>query len=102
MKTTIKGYVLWVNDSWMKEPHFELWPSDVSRCSPNKAFIKEQDFEVEIPDDFDPVPGQIDALREKQTELRAEMQVKLNNLEEQIQRLLCIEYKPTDDERGDK
>lgn len=50
--------------------------------------------DVDVPDDFDPVPAQVGALRAKKQEILAEASVKAANIDEQISRLTCIEHKP--------
>jgi hypothetical protein len=93
MKVTIKGIIHW-QDSGYTPPQFRLWPQDMSSCGPEYVPIQPHEMEVEIPDDFDPRPKQVEILRQKKKEVLAAAQEKVNNLEEQIQRLLCIEFKP--------
>jgi len=73
------------------EPTFRLYPFDMSRhgC----ALIGERTVEVDVPEEFDPKPALINALREEQAEIRAEAQGKVNRIEERIQSLLCLENK---------
>lgn len=94
MKKTIKAYLIWTMHSWMKEPEIAFWPGDVSSSGPEHVLLKEMDIEVDLPDDFDPTPHQIKMLKAKKKQILAEAHVKAENIEEQIQRLLCIEYKP--------
>lgn len=94
MKTTIKAFLHWHKYDWEDSPRFQLYPTDMTSCGPEYVPIKEIEVEVEIPDDFDPAPQQIAALRAKKQEIQANAQVQANNIEEQIQRLLAIEFKP--------
>ncbi len=94
MKVPVKGYVVWRNEESFPEPRFETWPSDMSGIGPTHIGVVPLELEVEIPDDFDPIPEQVAILRKKKQEVMAQAQQRVNNLEEQIQRLLCIEYKP--------
>ena len=59
------------------------------------TMVKEIYVEFDEPAYKDVVAGTVQAMREKQAELRAEVNTKVANIEEQIQRLLCIENKPT-------
>lgn len=55
------------------------------------TMVKEIYVEFDEPAYKDVVAGTVQAMREKQAELRAEVNTKVANIEEQIQRLLCIE-----------
>ena len=94
MKANIKAVVHWRKWEWENEPVYIINPSDLSRVDPCYVPVREIEIEVEIPDDFDPRPQQIEALRKEKQRILAEAEVKATNIEEQIQRLLCIEYKP--------
>lgn len=54
----------------------------------------DQDFEIEIPDDFDLTPIEIAQLQEAKKAVQAACNKKLMEIEEEIQKLLCIEHKP--------
>jgi hypothetical protein len=53
--------------------------------------VREHSVEVEIPDDFDPRPLQVAALDKEIAAVRAEFTARINQLQEQKSRLLCIE-----------
>lgn len=65
---------------------------DMSGCGYTALDTVEVEFTVPPRDVM--VNGAIAAFRQKQREIRAEAEVKAKNIEEQIQRLLCIEHKP--------
>lgn len=88
MKITAKGVLHW------HEGDFTIFRTAMSSCGPNYVPIREVECEFEIPDDFDPRPKQIEALRDHKQKILAETNVKVNNIEEQIQALLAIEHKP--------
>ena len=94
MKITLKSVLHWHKYSWQDESEYQLYPSDMSTCGPEYVPIKEVEVEVEIPADFDPAPQQIAALKQKKQEILAEAHIKAENIEQQIQSLLCIEHKP--------
>lgn len=93
MKITIKGFIFWQKYDWQDAPSFVHREFDASN---DKDMIKvcPHDIEVEIPNDFDPVPGQVEKMRAEKQRILAEAHVKAQNIEQQIQELLCIEYKP--------
>jgi hypothetical protein len=94
MKVTMDVFVIWNADEIYGKPHFEAWSCDVSSSNPKYALACRTNVEVDIPDDFDPVPGRVKAMRDKKQEILATAQMQANNIEEQIQKLLCIEFKP--------
>ena len=94
MKVTIKGFVHWHKYLWDENPEYQFYACDMSDMGPDYVLIMPHEFNVDIPDDFDPRPRQIEVLRAKKQQILAETQQKVNNIEDQIQRLLCIEHKP--------
>jgi hypothetical protein len=94
MKVTVKSFLHWHKYDWEEKSSFQLWRSDMSRDGPDYVCLGEREFEVDVPDDFDPRPHQVAALREAKQRVLAEAQAKANNIEDQIQRLLCLEFKP--------
>ena len=53
--------------------------------------ILSQEIEMEVPEGFDPTQPHIDMLKAEKQRLAGEAQIKMNNLDEQIQSLLAIE-----------
>lgn len=94
MKATLNMNLYWVQYENSK-PQLSLYDSpNMGEASPYWTLVREMEIDVEAPDDFDPRPQQIAALRAKKQEVLAETQAKVNNIEEQITRLLAIEHKP--------
>lgn len=99
MNVTIEAFVTYHKYEWEQEPTYTLDCSDMSTVSPDYVTIRKQAFEVDLPDDFDPRPLQIEALRKEKVKVLAEAAAKATNIEEQIQRLLCLEApKPEEEE----
>lgn len=94
MKTKLKAFLVWHKYDWQEKPQYQLNASDMSGCGPEWIAVSENEYDVEIPDDFDPAPQQIKILRAAKDEILAKAHVQAENIEEQIQRLLCIEHKP--------
>ncbi len=95
MKVTITGFIYWHKYSWEDTPaYWHIQSESMGGVDPDYSLVMPHDFEVDIPDDFDPIPGRIDSMRKVKDKILADAQVQANNIEEQIQRLLCIEYKP--------
>jgi len=92
MKVTVKGFLHWRKYEWETAPTYLLL-SHHSTNDPDYAYISDHEFEVEIPDDFDPIPVKIGILRKEKQRIQAEAHVKAENIKQQIQELLCIEDK---------
>ena len=94
MKTTVKTYLYHVQYDWDDAVHYKLDSSEtMAQASPHWAMIRECHFEVDIPDDFDPVPQKVANLKAAKDEVLAKAHVQAQNIEDQIQRLLCLEHK---------
>ena len=94
MKVIVKGCLLWHYDQWREAPAFVINEHDFSTVNPEYALVRKVELEMDVPDDFDPRPLQVESLRKKKQEVLAEAQMMANNIDEQINRLLAIEFKP--------
>ena len=63
MKATIKGHITHTKYAWDDKPTFSFYTFDAS--DEHTVNVMEHEFEIEVPDDFDPRPGKIAALKEK-------------------------------------
>ena len=93
MKQTIKG-VLAMEDGVVK--FFPNWHKGMFKNGVmndalwNLIFIKEHEFEYELPADFDPIKPQIAALDAKEKELTFQYNQALNHIKVKRQELLAI------------
>jgi len=86
---------LHVRMDWRNEPEYNAYQTDMSG---NKYFgslvtKKTIDVEFDIPDDFNVNDELVKTLRKQQKTIQADAQMKLTQIEERIQSLLCIEHK---------
>lgn len=60
------------------------------------SFVKivDHSFVIEIPEDFDPVPGQIAALNEKKRLLRVKLADELREIDDRLSKLQAITFEP--------
>lgn len=91
-KHTVTGFVHCNTDDWSGKVSYSIWPFDMSKSCEDRPLVGEQSFEVEVPDDFNPVPAQIAALEEKKRQLRVKLSDELARLDERISKLSCIEH----------
>lgn len=101
MKQTAKTFVFMCEHSIFSPTDYthttvwrpECWPCKVDEHD-TRVFIGEQTVDVDIPDDFDPVPGQVAALKAKQAEALELYQRTVAEINERLQKLLAITNAP--------
>ena len=94
MRSVVKGYVYmeheYVDGDWSKK----RWIPSIWRCkltdSTDRIFIGEQRFEVDVPDDFNPVPVQIEALEKQREAATTEHLQRLSEINEKISKLTAL------------
>lgn len=90
MKVTIKGYVTCTQYGWDDKPTFSFYGFDPTGYDTSTVKVMEHEFEVEVPDDFDPRPGQVAALKAQKEQIQAEFAAKVKQIDDQINSLLAI------------
>lgn len=94
-KHTITGFITFEKRPYMDKGQvgFHTYrPS--AEYFPHTAVVAEHSFEVEVPDDFNPVPDLVANLEEQKRLARLELAQKLARIDEQISKLTCIEFVP--------
>lgn len=91
MKVTVKGYLHQCQYPWMSEPEFVLL-STIFKNNADYVLMRQEpyEFEVEVPDNFDPRPQQIAALEEQKRILQAEFAQSVAKIDDQIKKYLAI------------
>ena len=91
MKKTLKGFLHMSTDSWDRN-ELLFYKADMSDYESVRAvMIKPMEIEVDLPDDFDPRPAQIAALKAKQTKAAAEFHARNTEIMRQINELQALE-----------
>ena len=90
MKVTIKGFVTCTQYAWDDKPTFSFYTFDPTGYDSSCVKVMEHQFEVEVPDNFDPRPGQVAALEAKKKQIEAEFAAKVKQINDQINSLLAI------------
>lgn len=92
-KYTVEGFITYEKQSWRDKPDISWsvydptgkdWTDAVAVCA--------HSIEVEVPDDFNPVPQMVAALEEQKRQERLKLAQKLAELDEKISKLTCIEH----------
>jgi len=90
MKVTIKGFITCQQYDWDDKPTFSFYGFDPTSYDSSTVKVMEHEFEVEVPDNFDPRPGQVAALKEKKERMQAEFASKVKEIDDRINSLLAI------------
>jgi hypothetical protein len=90
MKITIKGYVTCTQYTWDDKPTYSFYGFDPTGYDSSTVKVMEHEFEVEVPDNFDPRPGQVAALEAKKEEMRADFAKRVKDIDDKINSLMAI------------
>jgi len=90
MKVKIKGFVTYNNLFGGDEFNFTSFDPRKYDAGAT-VFVKEHAFEVEVPDNFDPRPAQVEALKKQRETVQAQFAKRVMEIDTQIQSLLALE-----------
>lgn len=97
-KHTVTGYLVMSHDyDWTANRNFEKqWRPRVMHYKGDDAedriFIREMPIEVEVPDDFDPIPKQVAAMEAEKRAALAEYQQKVAEINERLSKLQALTF----------
>lgn len=95
MKKNVHAYLFmsydYLPDYSGKEWRPDVWHRKVDE-NESRMFIREIDFEVDIPDDFNPIPKQVAVLEKKKREALEQYQRAVADINERLSKLLAIEH----------
>jgi hypothetical protein len=94
-KQTIKAFVHFQQEVWMDKPQFSIDCCDMS--SHGYVLVGSQEFEVSIPDDFNPVAQQLASLEKRKTALRLKLAEELMAIDRRMNELQAIAHVPSDE-----
>ena len=93
MKFIEEGFILCKTYSSMDEYIYTFSPCEMQNYG--YVTVCPHNIEIEIPDDFNPIPGQVANLQAKALQLKAEFAKNMMEIEDSISKLTCIEMSPT-------
>lgn len=104
MKVTINGFVHAIQRQdycpetgrYVPALAWEVYPFDMSQSGGNRVLLGEQEFTIEVPDEFDIRLGLVENLEREKKRAGAEYQKRVTELNAQIQSLLAIESAVTE------
>ena len=86
MKVTESGFILYRKYEWEDKGHFLFAGCELD----NYITVRPHTIEYEIPDDFNPIPGQVAALEAEKQKLKADFAKRMMEIEDSISKLTCI------------
>jgi hypothetical protein len=90
-KHIVEGFITYEKHSWQKTPTISWTTYDPSNLGWTEAVaVCPHSIEVDVPDDFNPVPQMVAALEEQKRQERLKLAQKLAELDEKISKLTCI------------
>ena len=90
MKKTVKTFLHFSTRSW-EYGELAFYGCDMSKTIVTAVMVKPMEIEVDIPDDFDPRPQQIAALKAKQLKAAADFHAMNVEFMRQINELQALE-----------
>lgn len=91
MKHTIQGWVIQYKWDWHDQPVVSFSTSEPT-ADDVVSIVGPHSFEVEVPDDFNPIPQQVAALEEMKRKARLVLAKELADLDDRISKLTCITF----------
>ena len=91
MKVTINGFVTCIKYSWEKHNRYSFSVYEPTDDDPYSVIVMPHSFEIEVPDNFSPVLGQVAALNAQKERLNKEFADSVMKINQQINSLLAIE-----------
>lgn len=88
MKVQETGFILYKKERWETQGKFMFKPWE----HPESGYVTvcPHTIEFEVPDDFNPIPGQVAILEAKAKELKAKFAKDMMEIEDSISKLTCI------------
>lgn len=90
MKVAIIGFVLYKKDTWDKEARFYFQPWQMEEHG--YVTVMPHSFEIDIPENFNPVASQVAILEKEKSKVRAEFNRRIAQLNEQIGKLQALTF----------
>lgn len=91
MKHTLKGFITYEKTPYDNKPKIDFFTFRPSaNVFPYMSVVSEHSIEVEVPDNFDPRPEFIKALKEKEQKARADFELLVTDIRRQISQYEAI------------
>jgi hypothetical protein len=91
MKVKTTAHVYHTKYSWEKEARYQIYSSKIDDTE-DITYVCEQEFEVEVPDNYNPTAQQLTALQKEKEKAQEEFSKKVASINERISKLQAIEF----------
>ena len=89
MKHTVSAHILYTEDAYGKDKFaIAMFPMDTV----GYVTVRVQEFEIDIPDDFDPRQQKIEILQKEKQRIEAEFSKRCTQIQEQISKLQALTF----------
>ena len=92
MKHTINGYIVHRTARYWRDSERVTFQDYEPSENSGDIVVSKTSIEVEVPDDFDPRPAQVEILRRQKEEVRAKFAAAVMEFDRRINELLAIEH----------
>lgn len=90
---TIKGFIVCDRSRYSRALSFDFMTYEpTSDVWPERTTVSPHEFDVEVPDDYNPVPQLVANLEEQKRLKRVKLAQELAAIDDQISKLTCIEH----------
>jgi len=90
MKATITGFINFRKESWDATNFHGMYFHGQEMTDCGYVTVMPYSVEVDVPDDFNPIYGQVQALEKAKREIKAKFAMDLMRIEDSISKLTCI------------
>lgn len=91
MKIKVTAHIFFRKYSWEEKGEYQLFFARVDDDD-SRAYIGEQEVEIEVPGNYDPRAQQIAALKKHKQKVIAEFQSSVDCINDRISKLQALEY----------
>jgi hypothetical protein len=91
MKVKTIAYIHYIKYNWETKGEFCLFSCKLDDDD-SRTYVCEQEVEIEVPENFDPRPNQIAALKAKKRKAMADYQRTVDEINDRISKLQALEF----------
>ena len=91
MKVKVTAHIYYNQYSWQETGEFQLFYAKVDDTE-TMTYVGEQEFEIEVPDNYDPRAQKVAALEKYKQKVMADYHKTVTEINDRISKLQALEY----------
>lgn len=91
MKVKVKAHIFYAKYDWEEVGEYQLWFVKIED-EEHRTYIGSQEFEIDVPDKYDPRAQQIAVLEKKKQKVMADFTKTVTEINDRISKLQALEY----------